>query len=239
MKEKPFPDAMKADRLREPKGILPLEREPDEDAFLPSFILSTVWLVCSVKVGATQTPRCEPSFCHGTKNSPHHHDYLCGDERLGPKHLPNTSHWGQLLYGYKRFDGLCPAEFLAKWYRDGEYRLPRADGFQQSTKRKPIAEDQVLDRGMLVDCFGTLYETYLSPAGTPFSLRALPPSSLNTPTYDDIALYNYRVFRVEYPFVVKSGPTAPFYEQPGQGTVYRTTATIDMLISGGFLARVG
>ncbi|KAJ6488085.1 hypothetical protein DFH09DRAFT_1455940 [Mycena vulgaris] len=68
-------------------------------------------------------------------------------------------------------------------------RLMAAHGFQLSTDHKPIAGDQVLQRGMLVDCFGTVYETFLFPADMPYSMRSLPPSSLNTPTYDNIASF--------------------------------------------------
>ncbi|KAJ7140307.1 hypothetical protein C8R43DRAFT_1018271 [Mycena crocata] len=172
---------------------------------------------------ANGTSRCEENFCNGTEFMSE--EFLCGDQRLGVLHLPTSLPFAPLLSGYKRLGGLCPD-------------APPANGFQLSTAHKPIVDDEVLHRGMLVDCFGTMYETFLFPAGTPFSMRSLPPSSINTPTYDDIALFNYRVFKVEYPFVVASGPTAPFYGQPGQGTVYKTRANIDMLVRGGFLTRV-
>jgi hypothetical protein len=167
-------------------------------------------------------------------------EFLCGDPRLGPKHLPAQAPFASLLTGYERLGGLCPAAFLKRWFNNSDYtyQSPPANGFQLSTANKPISDDQVLRRGMLVDCFGTMYETFISPAGTPFSMRALPPSSLNTPTYDDIAAFNYRVYRVEYPFVVTSGPTAAFFGQPGQGTVYKTRTSIDVLVRGGFLTRV-
>ncbi|KAJ7491951.1 hypothetical protein FB451DRAFT_1501193 [Mycena latifolia] len=192
-----------------------------------------------IAAAANETSRCEPTFCNGTEFMSK--EFLCGDPRLGPKHLPTASPFKSLLSGYKRFGGLCPEAFLKKWFNDTDeynYISPPSEGFQLSTAQKPIADDQVLQRGMLVDCFGTLYETFLSPAGMPFSMRSLPPSSLNTPTYDDIAAFNYRVYRVEYPFVVMSGLTTAFYGQPGQGTVYKTRTSIDMLLRGGFLTRV-
>ncbi|KAJ7504216.1 hypothetical protein B0H11DRAFT_1981256 [Mycena galericulata] len=195
-------------------------------------------LLSSGTASSNKTSGCDSNFCNGVEFTSS--DFLCGDPRLGPQQLPASPQFTPILSGYNRLGGLCPDAFLKRWYNDSEdaYITPPAGGFQLSTAHKPIADDQVLDRGMLVDCFGTLYETYISPAGTPYSMRALPPSSLNTPTYDDIVAFNYRVYRVEYPFVVKSGPTAAFFGQPGQGTVYKTMATLDMLIRGGFLSRV-
>ncbi|KAJ7180829.1 hypothetical protein C8R46DRAFT_1319169 [Mycena filopes] len=168
-------------------------------------------------------------------------EYLCGDHRLGPKKLPASRQLTPLLSGYDRLGGLCPAEFLRKWYSDAAYSYlePPADGWQLSTAQQPITDDQVLHAGMLVDSFGQPDEQYsLSPAGTPFAMRALPPACLNNPTYGELAPFNYHEYEVEYPFVVRSGPTAAFYGQPGQGTTYRTRITVGMLIRGGFLKRV-
>ncbi|KAJ7019785.1 hypothetical protein C8F04DRAFT_327238 [Mycena alexandri] len=168
-------------------------------------------------------------------------EYFCGDHRLGPQKLSTTHHLVPLLYGYQRLGGLCPAEFLQKWYNDSTYSYvePPADGWQLSTAQNPIADDQVLYPGMLVDWFGQPEEQFsLFPAGTPFAMRAIPPYILNTPTYGDIAPFNYHVYKVAYPFVVTSGPRAAFYGQIGQGTIYRTRITVAMLMQGGFLTRV-
>ncbi|KAJ7224071.1 hypothetical protein GGX14DRAFT_648309 [Mycena pura] len=185
-----------------------------------------------------ESSKCHPSFCHGTEFTSK--QFLCGDPRLGPSRLPAAGHWTPLLSGYQRLAGLCPSAFLEKWFNTstGAYLRAPADGFQLSTADRPIGGDQVLPRGMLLDAFGTLYDSALWPAGMPFALRALPPSSLDTPTFDDIVPYNYRVYRVAYPFVVRSGPAAAFFGQPGQGTMYVTRSSIDMLLQGGLLARV-
>ncbi|KAJ7759040.1 hypothetical protein B0H16DRAFT_1819443 [Mycena metata] len=187
-----------------------------------------------LRVSAAQ--RCD---CNGIEFSSK--EYFCGEHRLGPKKLPTSHHIVPLLHGYQRLGGLCPAEFLQTWYNDSIYSYidPPADGWQLSTAQKPIADDQVLYPGMLVDFFGQSEEQFLLfPAGTPFAMRALPPYLLNTPTYGDIAPFNYHAYKVAYPFVVTSGPTAAFYGQPGQGTTYRTRITVAMLIRGGFLTRV-
>ncbi|KAF7308983.1 Rho-GAP domain-containing protein [Mycena kentingensis (nom. inval.)] len=209
------------------------------------------------------TPSAE--FCKGTQFVSN--QFLCGDQRLGPAVLPSGGHWGALLAGYARFGAgattsitpgvdaavsgcPAPATFLKRWFNESEwqYHRPAADGFQLSTAHKPIGGEQVLPRGALVDRFYALYdqEDTLWPAGTPFRMRALPPSSLNNPVVDlsgtdDATKKNapeYRVYEVVYPFVVRAGPAAAFYGQPGQGTVYQTRTSVDMLVEGGFLRRV-
>ncbi|KAJ7300858.1 hypothetical protein DFH08DRAFT_673442, partial [Mycena albidolilacea] len=145
-------------------------------------------------------------------------EYLCGDSRLGPKELPTSPPFATLLSGYERLGGMCPSEFLKKW-GDGDFYTfidPPADGFQLSTRPKPIADDQVLERGMPVDAFGGVYSSnYLSPAGTPFALRAVPPSDLNDTTSDDVTVSSYRVYRVEYPFVAMTRPRVAFFWSAG------------------------
>lgn len=65
---------------------------------------------------------------------------------------------------------------------------------------------------MLIDHFvGSGDSNYFAPLGTPYSMRALPPSSLND---------NYYVYRVLKPFEVMIGPIAPGFEQTGLSTQY-------------------
>ena len=66
--------------------------------------------------------------------------------------------------------------------------------------------------GMKLDRFGSEYGSFLSPAGAPYSQRALPPSNLDTPTSDPSYPYNYHVYEVAKPFVVLSGPIAGKYK---------------------------
>ena len=61
---------------------------------------------------------------------------------------------------------------------------------------------------MRLDRFGSEYGAFLSPAGAPYSQRALPPSNLDTPTSDLSYPYNYHVYEVVQPFTVLSGPIA-------------------------------
>jgi hypothetical protein len=128
-------------------------------------------------------PICTPvSFCNGTRFESE--EYLCGDSRLGPKELPTSPPFATLLSGYKRLGGMCPSEFLKKW-SDGDFYTfidPPTDGFQLSPRHKPIADDQVLERGMLVDAFGGYTTPATSRLRGPFALRAVPPLDLNDMT---------------------------------------------------------
>ncbi|KAJ7066437.1 hypothetical protein C8F01DRAFT_701642 [Mycena amicta] len=213
------------------------------------FLLGALALLLSFVPTTTSSKKCQPSLCHS--NEAMAQDFLCGDPRLGPKHLPTKGHWNSLLEGYTRFGAdpagnhteRCPDAdaFLKKWFDDSswEYRRPAADGLQLSTAHKPISGETVLTKGARVDSFETNSLMTLWPAGMPFRMRALPPSSLDTPaSTDGGAMHNYRVYEVVYPFVVRAGLAAAFYGQPGQGTVYQTRTSIDLLIQGGFLRRM-
>jgi hypothetical protein len=132
------------------------------------------------------TPQC-PSFCAGTlTNESLIHDYVCGDTRLGPKRLPTHLPLGSLLDIYDQFGGLCPGQFLAKWFNStsGYYNYPPVDGFQLNTASAPIEGTITFPVGFLMDRFGSEYGSFVSPAGAPYMQRALPPSNLDTPPAD-------------------------------------------------------
>ena len=73
--------------------------------------------------------------------------------------------------------------------------------------------------GDQIDRFGYPGGAYLSPTGTLFTQRALPPQNLNTPTGTTQA--NYHDYCVTKPFPVDAGPIAPWFEQLGLGIQYK------------------
>ncbi len=75
-------------------------------------------------------------------------------------------------------------------------------------------------QGMLLDRFGSPRGTFLAPAGTPFEMRSIPPSNLDT--YPGQAAYNYHVYRVTATFTVKAGGVAPWFGQRGGGVQFQT-----------------
>jgi hypothetical protein len=150
--------------------------------------------------------------------------FVCGDARLGPTHLNESNPVGLLVHEYDRFAGLCPGPFLAKFTNSaGNYTFPGNKGFQNNTAMQPINGTQTLEIGMLVDRFGSDTGRFLSPVFALYRERSLPPSSLNTNGSKFPS--DYHVYRVVKPFNVTSGPIAPAFGQPGQGTQYFTGAS--------------
>jgi hypothetical protein len=86
-----------------------------------------------------------------------------------------------------------------------------------------------LQVGMLVDRYGDPRGTYLSPYGTPFANRALPPENINS---------EYNVYQVISPFSVNQSIVAPAFGAPGLGTQFKAPFTIQQLIEMGYLKPV-
>jgi hypothetical protein len=154
--------------------------------------------------------------------------YLFGDPRLGPKHLPRYGPIGKMLAGYMRFDATGPDTFLSCFWRVVPYatnwRYPKDNGFLV-VHGKPVEHTVVLRPGQEIDLFGNPGNPmnpamgkggqFLSPAGTPYEDRALPPTNLDT--YATSAPFNYHLYVVLKKFSVLAGPIAPWFDQPGGG----------------------
>lgn len=163
---------------------------------------------------------------------------------LGPALLPTASPVGPLLAGYDRFGGRTEDQFIQQYTNANHltYVYPPFDGFALENGR-PITTRQELLTGYRLDRFGNPGGQFLSPLGTPFSSRALPPANLTTP--GNAPLANYHVYCVIKPFSVDSGPIAPWFAQPGWGTQYKlnatylpeagTALTVTWLLQNGFL----
>jgi len=89
---------------------------------------------------------------------------------------------------------------------DGSWDWPPNDGFAARM-------NDTIPVGSRVDRFGSPRGSYLAPEETPFSQRALAPSSLTEPYY---------AYRVAKPLPVEAGPAAPAFDQPGAGIQYKT-----------------
>jgi hypothetical protein len=132
------------------------------------------------------TPAC-PDYCAGTAFNASLADwYICGDSRLGPVLLPTLFPLSGLFGTYDRFGGLCPGDFLTKWFNPNTsyYNYPPDNGFQLNTAGQPIMGEVTLPVGLLIDRFGSETGTFVSPEGAPYMQRALPPSNLDTPKDD-------------------------------------------------------
>ncbi|MTE17084.1 TNT domain-containing protein [Nocardia aurantiaca] len=141
---------------------------------------------------------------------------------LGPQPLPQTPPVSPLLAGYQRLGNLSEDQFVAKYVKaDGSWNYPLDDGFV-IVENRTAAHPDVLLPGMRVDRFGSTNGKFLSPVGTPFSARAIPPSNLITGTQSGemTTQANYHVYCVLAPFRVEAGPAQPWFEQPGLGLQY-------------------
>ena len=173
---------------------------------------------------------------------------FAGNRLLGPKRLPNAGPVARLLRGWKRLAGFSPRGYLRLFYDRAakSWRYPPAGGYQRTPLGVPVVGPVSLIEGQLIDRFGSEGGTYLSPQGTPYAARGIPPESLNPfPGGQPCNYYRYRVLK---PFSVNSGPIAPALGQPGFGLQYvlsntlfaGVTARVDVtyLLSNGYVERI-
>lgn len=146
-----------------------------------------------------------------------HHDW-----RLGPKYLPPNAPLGPLLRGYQRTDNESSRQFIQCFWNDQTHGwwFPNNNGFVLDNQGKPIESPTTLTPGQRVDLFGTGTGRFLSPAGTPFPQRALPPSNLDT--LSNAFPFGYHLYEVESPIPVQQGAIRPWFDQPGLGLQYFT-----------------
>nr|XP_036575429.1 uncharacterized protein CTRU02_14557 [Colletotrichum truncatum]KAF6782001.1 hypothetical protein CTRU02_14557 [Colletotrichum truncatum] len=140
---------------------------------------------------------------------------------------------------YRRFGGLCPGEFLAKYTNasSGQFVYPPHDGYNLDTAGKVITFSLTLTPGLFIDRFGSEYGKYVAPAGAPYAQRSLPPVNLNA-AQDAKYPYNYYVYVVVRSIVVQAGPIAPWFGQQGLGLQFLMPSTLLELVEQGYLARV-
>lgn len=179
--------------------------------------------------------------------------FFCGDWRLGPRHLPTHGLLGHILRGYDRLGGLTAVQFLHEWWNpaldsgQGDWKYPRDEGFAHNAKGQVRARMVTLHAGrnVLLDRFGAESGRFLSPAGTKYGKRAIPPSNLNT--IDPRYAYDYHPYRLARDIRVCAGPAAPAFEQPGGAIQYATSSSackdtvrvsVGDLVGNGTLLRV-
>jgi Tuberculosis necrotizing toxin len=154
--------------------------------------------------------------------------YLSGDPRLGPKYLPGNGTIARMLTGYVRFSYSGSQGFLLCYWRAGQtfanWRYPADHGFV-IVQGQPAEHMVVLHPGQEIDLFGNPGNPanpsankggqFVSPAGTLYRNRALPPTNLDT--YSASAPFNYYLYQVRKAFSVMAGRIAPWFGQPGGG----------------------
>ena len=159
---------------------------------------------------------------------------------LKPKIDPAAPGGALFPKDYDPLGGLAPDEFLTKYWnpdkvdRDGDrggWNYPPDEGFDHSPGVPPPEVVKGMRPGDTFDRFGNPTGAYVSPEGTSFPERALPPQS---------AELDYHSYELAKPFDTKSGfPTegtvAPAFGQPGGGTQIKLPKKVEWLIEHGYL----
>ena len=171
-----------------------------------------------------------------------------GNPLLGPKRVPNAGPVARLLRGWQRLAGYSPRGYLKLFYDAvaKSWRYPPQGGYQLTPLGVPVVGPATLIEGQLVDRFGGEGGTYLSPQGTPYAARGIPPESLSPfPGGEPCNYYRYRVLKA---FSVNAGPIAPALGQPGFGLQYVLSSTlfpgvtervnVTYLLTNGYVERV-
>jgi RHS repeat-associated protein len=88
---------------------------------------------------------------------------------------------------------------------------------------------ETLAKGKVVDRYGYDGGSYVSPVGTPYGARALPPGSMDKP---------YAVFDVLKPIEgVETSKIAPWFGELGGGTQHKLPASVQDLCDSGHLKK--
>ena len=131
-----------------------------------------------------------------------------------------------MLAGYDRLAGMTAKGYLRTYYDSAgkTWRYPPQGGYQLTPEGQPVKMQLSLFAGQRIDRFGSEFGGYLSPEGTPYEARGIPPQSLDSKTAP--ATCNYSRYRVLQTIPVYSGPIAPALGQPGFGLQYVLDAAI-------------
>ncbi|WP_349291257.1 glycohydrolase toxin TNT-related protein [Citrobacter amalonaticus] len=93
-----------------------------------------------------------------------------------------------------------------------------------------IVENVTLEPGMEIDRYGYPRGKYLSPVNTPYSMRALPPGTNESP---------YSVYKVMKPIEnVSKSKIAPWFGEMGMGTQYKLDNSVQSYLDSGHLKKV-
>lgn len=143
--------------------------------------------------------------------------YFDGNSLLGPQDLPTLGPVGRQLPGYQRTGDQAPDAFLAKFRNGSGWIYPPDNGYV-IIGGKPVEWVSSLHPGQDIDRYGSVYGSFLAPAGTPYADRSIPPASLeSTPA----ASCNYHDYEILKRFDVDAGPIAGWFDQPGGGLQYQ------------------
>lgn len=192
------------------------------------------------QVGAHAVERAGTHGAERTVQDAAEHAVVDPHAHIGPEVIDHARPGGNLISrDYHRFGDLSEEEFLDKhWDPEkvnawdgsrGNWRYPEHDGFAG-----PSREVQDVPTGFRMDRFGGEGGDFVSPSGTPFEQRALPPDSLGK---------DYHNYELVKPFDAESGyprvgKVAPAFEQEGGGIQLKLPKSVQWLRDNGYLREV-
>lgn len=119
---------------------------------------------------------------------------------------------------------IARADLKIDWLNiECSFWFPPNDGFDGKPKSETVAAGTVIDR------YGNPGGTFLSPTDATYEQRALP--------YDRTKM-KYTRYQVVKPLTATSGSTARWFDQPGGGTQYKTSKSVQALLDEGVLKEV-
>ncbi|MDP9849336.1 TNT domain-containing protein [Streptosporangium lutulentum] len=179
--------------------------------------------------------------------------YLDDDPNLGPRYLPEEGQLGKILRGYKPLNGVAPQDFIDRYWDEttNMWRYPPDYGFAHSggySNGRPLVRPVRLPVGTPLDRFGGEKGAFVSPLGSSYVGRALPPNNLNTFYLAPKYLCSYHTYKVIKEFTVDGGPAVAAFQQEGEGRQYHLVSkyipaapqtspevSVEWLIANGYL----
>jgi hypothetical protein len=165
-------------------------------------------------------------------------DQLQGLGKLGPTELPEDLAY--LTDDWKKFGGLSREEFVRTYWDPTVRNADGTFGNWNWSKARPDADLPVSPTpyrpkaGEVWDGFAGPKGPQLSPFGTPFAERSLPPGSLT----NSYVKYRWLKDWDEAAGGVQSGRIPGGFEQPGGGTQFKLDKSLEELERLGYIQRL-
>jgi hypothetical protein len=123
-----------------------------------------------------------------------------------------------MLANYHPLGRECPQGYFDTFINyTGANTYPPQEGFRLDSNGTQIFSRTTIPNNTYVDRFGNINGSYVSPVGTPYEQRAIPPSNL---VRRGASGFVYARFLTLQEIEVESGFIAPWYGQPGGGIQY-------------------
>ena len=214
--------------MRDARGVRPQGAFVTKPRILLSLAATAVLVLGGAAAATAATPSGSTASALPTPSTPStpldqcSTDFYAGNQLLGPARLPVLGAVGAQVVGYQRTGLDSPAQFLAEFRNSSGWIYPPDNGYVV-VGDVPLEWTETLLPGEDIDRYGSVYGSFLAPAGTPYAERAIPPSNLDTPPAASCDYHDYQVLK---PFNVDCGPVAAWFDQPGGGLQFQLDSSL-------------